>query len=379
MPCRLLVILGAGASFDCATGSGGQLHADLRPPLVTQLFETRPAFTRILRHYPLAQKAAADIRPAIADSSVAIEEFLRETLRDSEFDHRRDQYWAIPLYLQHLLFEVSRWAYRPQSGYAEQPDCYDRLINAALQVDEVTFVSLNYDDIFDQRLFVHDALDSLSHYLSPNRNWALIKLHGSINWGRRVLNVPTRVLGREATDSVFSQTFAHLGLDIKLSDEIELRPQSTVRETRLTHGSDLYFPALSAPLGAEDDLVCPPEHVTYLKKITGHHDPLDLLVIGYSGLDVSVLKLVSWGGRTIRSLGVVSDSKEHAVETSGRIMSIVNIEWPDGAEPLRQWTDGFTSFTQGTDLAEYVALIRKIAAQEDKRSEQLRAIVRPSE
>ena len=64
MPCRLLVILGAGASYDCASGNGGALHEELRPPLVTQLFENRYSFTRILHNYPLAEQAAADIRPA---------------------------------------------------------------------------------------------------------------------------------------------------------------------------------------------------------------------------------------------------------------------------------------------------------------------------
>ena len=107
MVCRLLVILGAGASHDCNAGGAGVIHPDLRPPLVTGLFEIKQAFTRILHEYPLAQKAPADIRPAIANGSVAIEAFLRDELRGSEFRHRRHQYWAIPLYLQHLFFTIS--------------------------------------------------------------------------------------------------------------------------------------------------------------------------------------------------------------------------------------------------------------------------------
>lgn len=108
------------------------------------------------------------------------------------------------------MFNVSRWDYVGGGGYAEQPDCYDRLINAALKVDAVTFVSLNYDDIFDQRLVTPDPLDSLERYLGPGKNWALVKLHGSINWGRRVLNRHGNALEREL-DPYLAQTFAAFG------------------------------------------------------------------------------------------------------------------------------------------------------------------------
>jgi hypothetical protein len=52
------------------------------------------------------------------------------------------------------------WDYDKRRGYAEQPDSYDRLINAAMRVDEVTFVTLNYDDLFDRRLFVSPSTSS---------------------------------------------------------------------------------------------------------------------------------------------------------------------------------------------------------------------------
>src|SRR5437660_170475 len=155
MPCRLLVILGAGASYDCAGPTIVDRHDDYRPPLVTQLFEPRRSFTQILHHYPLVESAAADIRRALAGGSVAVEAFLRERLRESEHEHDRLKYYAIPLYLQHLLFEVGSWSYLSRRGYTAHPDSYDRLINAALRVDEVTFVTLNYDDLFDRRLFAN--------------------------------------------------------------------------------------------------------------------------------------------------------------------------------------------------------------------------------
>ena len=378
MPCRLLVILGAGASFDCATATGGQLHQELRPPLVKQLFEARQAFTRILHEYPLAQKAAADIRPAIASGPIAIEAFLKDELRDSAFEHRRRQYWAIPLYLQHLLFEVSRWDYGSRRGYAEQPDCYDRLVNAALKVDEVTFVSLNYDDIFDQRLFLYDPLESMDSYLASAKNWSLIKLHGSINWGRRIRTFAGRVPN---DDLVLSETFARLGPDMELDDEIVLRDEPGVRETRLTEGpahDDVFLPAVSAPLGAEDDLVCPQTHIDHLKNVTGHWDPLDVLVIGYSGLDRSVLELLAWGQRPIRSLSVVSDNDGNAEATIARIREVVEILPLLGDQRAVYWSGGFTEFTDANTLENYIAGIRRVAGEQDVENERRRAGLYPT-
>jgi hypothetical protein len=149
MPCRPLVVLGAGASFDCASKEVPR-NRDYRPPLVTELFEPRKEFARILHRYPLAEQAAAGIRTALSSGSIAIEAFLRDELRDSEHPHERRLYWSVPLYLQDLLFEVSSWD--PPYGYTSQPDSYDRLVKAAMRVDQVTFVTLNYDVLLDRRL-----------------------------------------------------------------------------------------------------------------------------------------------------------------------------------------------------------------------------------
>jgi hypothetical protein len=260
------------------------------------------------------------------------------------------------------------WDYERRRGYAEQPDSYDRLVSAALMVDEVTFVTLNYDDLFDRRVFIHGALESMGSYLGAGRNWALIKLHGSINWGRLVVNGPSSLA---PTDPVLAQTYANLGDHIDLHDEIVLRAHAEIRDARVEGEHDvplrLYYPALAAPLGAEDELVCPPEHVAYLKEVTGHYDPLDVLVIGYSGLDQEVMKLLSWGGRSIRSLTVVSDTDEHAKETALRMTKGVRVMPAPGQNEVTRISGGFTNFAQEGDLDGYIERIRDVAQSEDHR------------
>lgn len=54
---------------------------------------------------------------------------------------------------------------------------------------------------------------------------------------------------------------------------------------------DCYYPALALPLGKDDTIVCPPQHVDYLRTKLSESTELDLLVIGYSALDQRALEI----------------------------------------------------------------------------------------
>ena len=56
--------------------------------------------------------------------------------------------------------------------------------------------------------------------------------------------------------------------------------------------SSLRWQALAVPLGPEDELVCPSAHVSRAEQMLEQMDGLNLLVIGYSGLDREVLGLL---------------------------------------------------------------------------------------
>jgi hypothetical protein len=122
---------------------------------------------------------------------------------------------------------------------------------------------------------------------------------------------------------------------------------------------------LSAPLGAEDELVCPEDHIQYLKQVTGHYDPLDVLVIGYSGLDQGALALLRWGGRPIRSLTVVSDSEASAQATADRITAVVSVVPATSQPGITLIGSGFTTFTADGHLDNYIARITTIAATDE--------------
>lgn len=303
-----MVVLGAGASRACSPRGG---HDNLLPPLTADLFD--PRYEDTLRSYPLAQIAAADIRVLVDSGAIAIEQFLRERLREAGDPYARRRYVQIPLYLQELLWNVS------DHYVGVQPDNFDRLINAAFGLEGVVFTTLNYDVILDRRLAVQGGpLTSLDDYVHEGRNWALVKLHGSVNWAQAI---PWPHPIEEMGDGRMAALFAELGDDLEsLDSEIQLRDVAMPGFRYDAASQSLFYPALSVPLGSEDELVCPPTHVTFLREWLKKPDGLNLLVIGYSGLDQEVLNLLRESGNGVRSLCVINHDAEHGRVTAERIM-----------------------------------------------------------
>lgn len=173
---RVVVVTGAGASHDCASGA---VEASRPPPLTKDLFSAD--YRSILNQYPLVRQAAGDIRGALRgtadEPTVALEDFLRERMLASTSPYTQRRYRQVPLYLQEVLSEASR--------YTAEPDNYNVLVNAALEMDEALFLTLNYDTLLDGRFAEYGRLDDLDWYVDSDR-WSLIKLHGSVNWAWRL-------------------------------------------------------------------------------------------------------------------------------------------------------------------------------------------------
>jgi len=319
----------------------------LRPPLVTELFDGR--FANILDQYPLAAQIAPTIRQQLRSGVIALEDYLQDGLRHSPHVHLREAYWAIPLYLQHVLFDVS-------GGYTTEPDNYDRLISVTLQADRVTFITLNYDTILDGRLAIQARgwPASMRWYIDTNRKWSLVKLHGSIDWRRRILNASPVYMG----SPTYASEYVKLGDHIELDDQIELVSAGgidTYRFSRNPEGDSLYFPALAVPVRTKEEQTwCPPDQLAAIKDHMTHcFDGFNILVIGYRAVDDDVLSLFRWAGRPLRSLLVVDRSKKEALEVVNRFCD----ELPSHMVADRNaaaFDGNFRSFAQSAALDDYV-------------------------
>jgi hypothetical protein len=305
---RLFVIIGAGASFDCVpAGESIPSNDDYHPPLTAGLFRTRHAgYASILARYPLAKAAAAEL--STVDSAVSLETQLRERYRNSEYEHDRRIFRGVLPYLQELLYTISY-------EYTEFPQNYEVLVTKLLRLKEVLFVSLNYDLFLDNALLAADPNKAkMEWYIKTyQRNWALIKLHGSVDWGRKII-------GRvgQLADFVQPRDDTHLSRDISLRTGYNLEVIRGIADTG-GRRSEAYFPALAAPVGQADELVCPQPHVEYLKQRLAETQPMHLLVIGYSGLDQEVVSLIRESERGVKTLTIVDRGEEATMAVAERL------------------------------------------------------------
>jgi hypothetical protein len=250
--------------------------------LAKDLFEKD--FDYLRGRYPLAMAAGDEIRQAIDPESkdaLPLEDYLREKMRDSTDSYTRLRYRQIPLYLQDLLFAVGSLT---GEGYTTDPDNYNALNNAVLKLDDVLFLTLNYDTLLDDRLFNYQRLETLDSYVASDSSFALVKLHGSVNWGRRLVGTLERGSSASREDINWFVTEVP-ALEFETGD-IELRLQSSIADTRYEPREHaVFYPALSVPLGPADEFVCPPSHRAAAQKRLAEAESLNVLVIGYSGND----------------------------------------------------------------------------------------------
>lgn len=287
----LIAILGAGASRGSGDFRGSRLRgAKLIPPLTIDLFNEN-RYSEVLSQYDLAHQAGRHVTSELAkDDTLGLERAVHD-LAVSDFDHHKRMAIALPLYLQHLLHQVSA------DRYTEVVH-YDRLIERLLRLPYVFFVSLNYDVLLDRRLHPYQPLSQIGAYVYTNQNWSLIKPHGSINWFHDV-------------DATYSPSGPPLDLTWDASIECEA-PDASLEEIRnvsFAHQvvtATRRYPALAAPEGPDDKLVLPHEHRKFFRRELRATQEIDILVVGYSGLDNEILKLIANAERKVRRMTVVS-------------------------------------------------------------------------
>jgi hypothetical protein len=318
----LFVVLGAGSSYAAAS----EFKLGARPPLTSELFDRR--FEYAANRYPMLGGIVPEIRDAIGltglPDAVSLEEHLRRRYRDSpdELDQRR--FLAIALYLQDILMSFS-------DDTSIRFDNIDRLVTSLLRgFGHVCFITLNYDLVLDRSLNDIAPLRDLGDFVAHDR-WSLIKLHGSVTWTHDI---------RDGTEADVENPPADL-VD-RVSEGINHQWTLSAARTRRRIPSDddyshvepnVFFPALSLPLGSDDEIVCPPAHQEFLAAKLRAADELDLLVIGYSAYDQAVVKKLVEAERRVRSLCVVNSGEREAADVLGRLAP------PLGMHPGAEGTD----------------------------------------
>jgi len=249
---KAAVILGAGASNDVWNGVGNPNPA-LIPPLTKHLFGRPPPeqddFSRFLTEYPSAMHLAGIVNSRVVDGQViTFEDQLTEFAKSSD-PVIQQHFKQVPAYLRDVLWLTGQLFGAPSGCFA--PLLYGLMTRVP---HEVAFVTLNYDDILERELVRRDSdqyrFEKEEDYLAAR----VYKLHGSVNWARRLGPVGP---GPESTRLWDGMTASNWFEAVKmrdvtdLSSPIEVLPRWTsTRDIMRGSGTDRWwmYPVLTAPI-----------------------------------------------------------------------------------------------------------------------------------
>jgi hypothetical protein len=344
----LMVVFGAGASYDAipsfppGTSPLEMPYYDKnnRMPLADHLFEDRANFVEVLNEYKECHPVVPYLRNRISGKSV--EQVLQGLLAEADqYPQGRKQLAAIRYYLQSMIYHTEDKWWRVGNGVTNHITLLDQIQRWRQRTKEpVCFVTFNYDTLIERALrtigidFNYPA-DYINHM-----DYKLIKLHGSITWGRVV---------RGPIQSHDKMDIAHEV--IKHIDEI------TISQTYDTVGSYppreqngvVWFPAIAIPVEIKDAFECPSEHVTKLKEMIPQIDKI--LIIGWRATEQPFLQLLAEGlKRPVKGLIVAGDEAE-ALTTFANIKQAM-VEGDFVPSPHKGFTDFIVNRTIDGFLSE---------------------------
>jgi hypothetical protein len=274
-----------------------------------------------------------------------VEKFLK-WLKDSPNPNRNFQFREFPLYLQRYFTAIS-------DLYCRTPSNYLTLINKIfdLELSKVVFVTTNYDLLFDKALYLNMATNfsisnsDMTKYISEEK-WAYIKLHGSIDWGRRIKQEKIKNKGNlleTLIDNVYQ-----LGADLENSLEQDIIRDETFNQPQ----RELIYPAISVPVG-ESKLNCLGNHLAQLKDHLNNCQ--NYLIIGFSGFDVDVLNLLDEKEGGFGKVIFVSGSEASANLARDKFMNHNTLGQKLEMHAEVYTGNGFDEFIRSTSLTEYLS------------------------
>lgn len=340
----LLLILGAGASFDsvdprswssgmAAGAREGAVLNNFRPPLANDLFDNRPNFGEVLKRFSECAPLVAKLRREKASRGFLLERTLREFQEEADVyppNHR--QLVAIRFYLQHVLWQCGvRW-YDEANGVTNYADLLARLDRWRYGRESVCVVTFNYDTLLEKA--VTDVLgmtfNALSEYVSSDE-FRFIKLHGSVNWTRPV-TLPSHAHYQPSEDDA-RRVLIGMAPDFNLGS-YEIREPDKTQQDFVEGGAvkAIHLPAIAIPVEQKAEFACPSAHVDVLNECLEKVDRV--LVLGWRATELDFLKMLRPLRDRVRRWLFVNGSREAADDALNNLTrvglnSLNGIQTPD--------------------------------------------------
>lgn len=314
------------------------MHQEYQSPLTSRLFLMHRNLEPILDWYPKAYTAIGTMRNRFgAGDTITLEGMLRE-LKESKEQSKLGQFKQMPLYLQHLFSEICL-------NYCRHPMNYATLVSETSRSDisEVAYITLNYD------LFLETALNrengqifnSIDDYIPTDKNWIYAKLHGSINWGKKIKAQALRNNGDHI--NALLDNVERLSLETDLEAEIEIDASYKERPSHVLH----MYPAMTVPVDNKYEFNCPTSHINRLKAFL--KDCTNFLIIGVSGKDKDLLDLLRTHVSHVNLVCMVGG--KHVSDAQMRFKEAIPQFSSAG---WRMYDDGFSSFLASRNLEPFI-------------------------
>ena len=300
----LLVVFGAGASFDSVPHLPAPDSEPRRPPLANDLFGNRAIFVDAMVRFG----ACRALVPNLRKPGVAVEQELAKFQQQAEtFPERYRQLAAVLYYLQFAVWECQRLWFELHRGITNYGTLLDAIERWRYERNErVCFVTFNYDTMLEEAMtqVLRLPFPDLTSYVS-RRDYTVIKLHGSVNWSREVE-------GFAGKKEPSVQELIDTASTLQLSDRYRLMSGFPIA---VDSDKTVVFPALSIPVAKKDELSCPLGHREALAKVIP--EVTKVAAIGWRATEADFLQMLSaplTGLRGEPDLMVVSGNKSGANE-----------------------------------------------------------------
>jgi hypothetical protein len=309
----LLVICGAGASYDSAsrlpppTPGNVERHWEERPPLANQLFDdNRTIFREAMDQF----KDCKALVPFLRNSASVEKELAKVREQAKTFPLAGRELAAIQYYLHFALWDCQRkWAglHGGITNYVTLVREIERWRHKFRQ--EVCFVTFNYDTMLEEAVseVLRIAMDSLDAYIA-HPYYSLIKLHGSVNWGRELDDIPSPRgdVPQSLIDRVATLSF---------TERYRLVSRYPMAEER----GHLVFPALAIPVENKDEFSCPATHVERLRRLLP--SVTRIITVGWRATEADFLDMLKLTKGP--DIMIVSGSTEGVDETYANLVRVI--------------------------------------------------------
>jgi len=293
----LMIIFGAGASYDSAASKRAPGTPDLRdfpdrPPLADYLFHPQDEFAQIAQHYPPMLSVIDRLRSRDSSVEAKLQHFRDEA---DSYPERYRQLAAVKFYLRDVLTWCSNnWNARVRGATNLGPllDDVKRRHAKRSMTEKVCLVTFNYDFLLESALNAMGegfGLSEVDDYVGSKSIFNLFKLHGSVNW--------FRLTGTHTHDRApgATQVIEHAA-QLKMADVIVGEGEAT----RLRQTGSWLLPAIAIPVQTKGVFECPSSHIEELQAMIPN--VTELLVVGWKGREAHFISMLSQGSKKGRKI-----------------------------------------------------------------------------